>query len=612
MTEDINKHLNISNKLFDDSSQNPIIPTHNDFKKETKSIENNLFFEQDSDEDLFAKNTSKPEIEKQKTDSSKNVKLSRPIFSDSDSDEELFSSKLSTTKEIASHSNINNNTTKLLNSSSDDDLFNIKSTDIKSILKQKTISFSPEIHDTVVNESNQIKNEIKQNSEFPIVEESITEILEKKIINEIKNNSEEFIIEADTAVIRKEFSPNNNTLDNNIIEPPSMNNTRIQSNQKSLSSPSTNKFSHFFSSDEDDLDDDIFLNVNESNKKNIKKNQVISNLNKVIKNRNDDVHRSKVEMFDSSSDDDIFNTKKSNNLIFTKSSKLVNSKEIKSIESQPSNDCAVIKVKKTEHIDKTNVIEKTIMDENKKNILSLLSDDDENYFSFNNISDSSMNLSNSENLNENLKSMSSSSEEFLSPQIDTKNEFFQNSSPNSSLDSKIEELFIKRDIDKSKNETLKMSEDKKIQNKIFSDHDEQQQLSLNSNIQIENSKIECKVVSSLVTNLNDCKNEESFDEKKQIDTSKNEKLPSSITKTKIQTIKSSSFSSSDDQYQLSFNSNNPNESSQKEVEVISSISEFNTYAKESIEDSTDGSSFSSLNLKNETPKKLPGIVNFFI
>lgn len=614
--DDINKDLNIPKKLSDNSSQNAI--AHKDFKKETKSIRNHSLFEQDSDDDLFAEKKSyvipisKPEIVKQKEDLSKNVKLSRPIFSESDSDEEFFNSKSSIAKEIASHS-IDNNTTRLIDSSSDDDLFNIKSNNNKSILKQNAISFSSQVHDTI-NESKKVNNDIKENLKFHVEKESVKDIL-NKTIDESKNYSEVSSIKADNAVLEKEFLPNNNNLNSNFIEPPSTD-TIIQINQKSSNSSSTNKFSNLFSSDEDDLDDDIFFNVNESNKKIIKKDQTISNSTKLVINMNDDIYGSKVDMFDSSSDDDIFkfSTNKSSNLISTENNKQAVSKEIKSREPQLNDNCVDNQIPKIEH--NINVIEKNQVDKKNTNVFNLLSDDeeDENYLSFNNNSDSSMNLSNSQNENENKKAMSSSSEEFFSPQIDIKNDLFQALSPKSSLDNKVQKSLKENEIDESKNETLNIFKDKKIHSNIslmFSSYDDEQQLSFNSNIQIENSETGSEVISSSSNssfeNVNDFKNQESFIENKQIASSIKEKLPI-FTEIKVQDIKSSIFPSND-KHLLLFNSNNLNESSKKEIKVIYPISDVNTYSEDLLKDSIDGSSFSSLSSNNETVKKLPGIVN---
>lgn len=573
----------VSNK-FDDSSQNLVSSTHKDLKKEAKA-KKNLFFEQESDDDLFVAKTSnavptpKAEIsEKEKP--FKNVKLSGNIFSESDSDEDFINST-SATKEIASHSTKDNSTKTLDSSSSDDDLFNIKPS-IKEPNKKSELFSSQVCNDSVI-KSKQIHNEIKQKTTTSVEKNSVKQILNEDIFSEAKNNIEESSVGIKNTDTRNIFSPNNDTLNSNIIGSASKDNTLLKGNQQSSNSQCKKKINTLFSSDEDDLDDDTFFNVSKSNQNNVKKDQLKNNSTELFKSENE-LNEAKVEMFNSSSDeDDIFNNKKSNNnSVFTNISTQNDSNEIE-IKTKPNDTCTI--VNQVENTVKISPVEK------KTNVFSLLSDDEEEdiCLSFDStISDGSPKLYSSQKINESIKNISTSTEEFFSPQFDPKNkDIFLNSS-GEVFDNKNQELHDKK--------------------KVFSSVNDE--LSLSSNNPTTNSKKETIEVHSTSNsspeNLIDSKKPEPFS-KKVIDIFNAEKLHVSKEST-VQENKSTIFSSSDDdEQQLLINSNDLNENLKK-IEIGQTLDNNTNFKTISSKDSIDGSSFSSISSKNETTKKLPGIL----
>lgn len=425
---------------------------------------------------MFLKKTSnvipalKPEISIQKGNIIKK-KSSRTIFSESDSDEEFLKTK-STTIEKVPYNISNNDSTNILDSSSEDDLFNIQSYN-KLILKPESALISSPVH-KVLSETNPIKNEIK--SKTSIKNENIkdTRILNERIIDELKKNSEELNGKTNNIVNKNE------SLSNDIIEfSQSTNKTMIQSNKKSLDFQHSKKLNNLFSSDEDDLDDNTYFNVSNSNTNYIKTNKIISNMDKVEYHTSDELKSdTKVEIFDSSSDDDIFNTDKlKKNLISTKNIKEPIIQEIKNIELKSNDNCAIIdQEKSTVVIDKKNTT-------GNRNIFSSLSDDeDDDYLSINSVSDTSMNTTSIETINKNIQITSSSSKEFLNVQIDTKNDdIFQNLSSENLLNKNQNSVKV-IDINMPKNETLGSSCKENIIKSIF------------SNVPNENSKIESKTV----------------------------------------------------------------------------------------------------------------------
>lgn len=588
--EDIKKDLNITNKFVDNSNPNSVTVAHKDLIKETKPIKKRSLFDQESDDDdLFTNKTAtvfpakKPEILESKKSLIKDKKLSRNIFSESDSEEEFMDSKPKT-KEFSSHSIIDDNSRKPLDSSSDDDLFSIKSIN-KTITKEKPVISSSSIFVEVLNKSNEIKHVPKS----PIQENKVTGILNKEVIDELKKYSVNSI-GSDIKVTEKESLQNKNTLNSNIL---------IQSNQKPSISKHTKKLGNFFSSDEDDFDDDDLFNVNVPNKNKINKDQPISNANVSGQNIN---HGSKVNLFDSSSDDDIFITKKpNNNPASSISSKQSRFNEIKNISISKEIDDSAIN-NKIPNIDNVNLTRKDIKDKSNTNTFSLLSDDeeDENYLSFDkNISDASMGVSNNQNINEKISTVNLSSEK-LSPQMDQNNQdMFQNTS-DTLKNSKSHESFNEKQPSQSKNEII--SNENTIQsnkNSIFSSSDDEQQLFFSPKIQNEK---ETKIISQ-TSNLSP----------KNVLNNKSQEFNEEDTKTTTlhissentnQGIKSSIVSSSDEVKPTSFNSNFQNVNTIEEIKAIRPTSDL------SLKDSIDGPYFSSPNSKDETSKKIPGKANF--
>jgi len=605
--EDVKKDFNITNTLVDNSNPNSVTVKHEDLIKETKPIKKRSLFDQESDDDdLFTNKTVfpaiKPDILESKKSLSKDKKSSRNIFSESDSDEEFMDSKLKT-KELHSHSIIDNNSTKPLDSSSDDDLFSIKSINKTLPIEKSVISSSPVLVE-VLNKSNEIKHVPKPS---PLQENKVTGILNKVVIDELKKYSVNSSV-ADNKVTENESLPNKNTLNSNVMEFPNNDNIMVQSNQKSSISKPTKKLSNFFSSDEDDFDDDTFFNVNVPNKNSIYKDQPISNAKELGQNIKNELSGSKVNLFDSSSDDDIFITNKPNNNLASSISKKQSSfNEIKDMNiSKEIDDCAIIN--KIPNIDNINQTGNYIIDKNSTNTFSLLSDDDEdeNYLSFDkNISDASINVSNNQNIREKILTVSLSSEE-LSPQMDQKNQDTFHNTLDSLQNSKNHESFSKKEIlipSQPKNEII--SNENTIQSNkssILSSSDDEQQLIFSPKIENENSNKETKMISPtsnlLPENVLNNRNQESSNEKD----IKITKLPISSENTN-QGIKNSTVSSSDDVKPISFNSNIQNVNTIKEIKMICPTSDL------SLKDSIDGPYFSSQNSKNETSKKVPGIAN---
>lgn len=593
--EDIKKDFNISNKFVDNSNPNSVIIERKDLIKETKPMKKRSLFDQESDDDDFFTNKTatvfpaiEPGILESKESLTKDKKLSRNIFSESDEDEDFMDSKLKT-KELVSHSIIDNNSTKPLDSSSDDDLFNIQSIN-KTILKEQSEISSSPILVEVSNKSNEIKPQV---SKPTIPEKKITGILNKELIDKLED------CPVNSSVTEKKLLPNNNMLNN--TESPNNDNIMIQSNQKPPILKQTKKFSNFFSSDEDDFDDDTLFNVIETNTNRINKDQPNSNAKELGQNKNYELNRSKVNLFDSSSDDDIFITNKPSSI----SKKESSLSEIKNIDtSKQTEDRAIIL--NMPNIDKINQTGNDIIDKSNTHTFSLLSDDDddedddedEKYLSFDkNISDASMNVSNDQSINDKILTVSLSSEEFLSPQMDQKNQDIFQSTPDNLKISKDHESFSQKEIHMPKNENTFQSN----KSSIFSNSDDDQ-FFFSPQIKNENSYKESKIIPP-TSNLSDenllnYKNQESFNENDIKTTS----LPISSENTN-QDFKNSIDSSSDDDKPISLNSNIQNVNIIGETKVICPPPDL------SLKDSIDGPIFSSQNSKNETSKKIPGKAN---
>jgi len=597
--EDIKKDFNSSNKIVHNSNPNSVTVEHKDSIKETKPMKKRSLFDQESDDDdLFTNKTAtvfpaiKSDILESKESLIQDKKLSRNIFSESDSDEEFMDTKLKT-KVLSSHSIVNNNSTKPLDSSSDDDLFSIQSIN-KTIPKKNSVISSSPILVEVLNKP----NEIKHVSKLPIQENKLTGILNKEVIDELEKNLVNSSV-TDNKVTEKKSLPNKNTLNSNDMESTNNDNILIQSNQKSSILKQTKKLSNFFSSDEDDFDDDTLFNANETNKNSINKDQPISNAKELDQNKNYELRKSKVNLFDSSSDDDIFITNKPSSISRKESS----FNEIKNMDIlKQTDDCAIIN--EIPNIDKINQTRNDIIDKNNTNTFSLLSDDDEdeNYLSFDkNISDASINVSNNQSVNEKILTVSLSSEEFLSPQMDQKNQDMIISTPDNLQNDKDHESVSQKEIHMPKND-IKGNENTFQNNKssIFSSSDDEQ-LIFSPQIKNENSYTESKMIpptSNLSQeNLLNNKNQESFNES-DIKTT----LPISSENTN-QDVNISIVSSSDDGKPISFNSNVQSVNTIEKTKMICPPSDL------SLKDSIDGPILSLSNSKNETSKKIPGKAN---
>lgn len=589
IAEDIKTDFNISNKLVDNSNPNSATVAHKVLIKETKPMKKRSLFDQESDDDDLSTTVfpaSKPEISESKESLMKDKKSSRNIFSESDSDEEFMDSKLKT-KELASHSVIDKNLTKPLDSSSDDDLFSTKSNN-KTIPKKKSVKSSSPILVEVLNKSNAIEHISKPR----IHENKPTGLLNKAVIDELKKYSVKSSV-ADNKVTDKELLPNEKTVNSNIM---------IQSNQKPSIPKQTKKFSNFFSSDEEDFDNDSLFNSNEPNKNTINTHQPISNVKELGQNINYELRGSKVNLFDSSSDDDLFiNNKPNSNFAFSINRKQSSSNDIKNIDtSKEIDDCAIIN--EIPNIDMINQT-RNDMDKNNTNTFNLSSDDDEgeNYLSFDkNISDASINVSNNQSINKKISTVSLSSEEFLSPQMDQKNQNMLQNTPDSLQNSSDHDSFNQKEIHIPKN-VIKTNETTIQNNKssIFSSSDDEQHLNFSPQLQNESSNEESKIISSTSNlspeNVLNNKNQESLDE----NDIKTTALPISSENTN-QAIKNSKVSNIDDRKPISLNSNIQNVNTIEEINVIRPTSDL------SLKDSTDGPFFSSPNSKSELSKRIPG------
>lgn len=467
--------------MFDNSNHNPVsVANKKDNKNDSEPIKKRLLFDQDSDdEDLFAKKTQvkvppsklEPEMSKKQENLSKNIKGSRTIFSDSDSDEDFMKSK--SIKDVASHSVVDNNQSKLLDSSSDDDLFSFKSTSSTSKIKQKSKIFSTRDNIEVVNKSNEIKKEVEQNSKLLTKDKEVNAVFNKKSTN-LENSSEG----TGNAIIKKDSASSTNILCTNIKESQSVDSKIIQSSQKSFNTLHTKKINNLFSSDEDDFDDNLLFNVNKSNA-NVKKDQIVSN---VIK-------------FNSSSDDEMYDTNRSNNnLISAKHEKQLDSNEIIGDSEPIDNNSAIIsEAQKT--LDKINLTGNNYTDKKNTNVFSLLSDDDDNdESSFNKIIHSGpLNIPGTQN----NSIMNSSHEDFssCSSPMNMKNEDnIQNSSlnENQELSNKKDTALLKVKV--SAEADIKIQSNKS--SSLFSNSDSEEDSLLNSKIINKTEKI-CSILDSI-------------------------------------------------------------------------------------------------------------------
>jgi len=574
---------NISDKLHDDSSQNPLTSARNKYAiKETNPIKKRSFFEQDSDdEDLFSQKTPRvsipsSEIPIQKDNSGESAKLLRTMFSESDSDEDFLSSK--SNNKLSSHPTVGDNTNKYLDSSSDDDLFNNK-----SILKERS-----KIQDEEFIEKKKINSVTEQKSKYSIEEKNLKEVMNKELIDELKRKSVNSSVTVNKLVIKEDLTQ--------------------QSNQKSSNSQHTKSFSNLFSSDEEDLDDSKLFNVNESHRNCVKDKPHSTHL---VENLSNEYCTSKMDMFDSSSDDDILNVIKANKNVGSSNTSLKSdSKEIKNLEPKPNDDYVVInQVQKSENGAEVNSNQKNVSNQKTTNVFSLLSDDeDDDDLSFNNIPNNSINLFSSQKIIE-----SSPSEDLLSLSNDPNDIINKNniqvSLPKDISDYKSETLFNKNKMDLSKNEPLVSSKENKTQNGksfIFLSDDDDEQLQIKSEEQTK---------STLNMPFKDCpdsKKQESLSNK-ETDISKQEATNKSIENS-IQSNKLSSFLCGDNEQKVSCNKMVQNEISKndlnKVIHKISDSSPKEIILKKSLshKDSVDGSYFSLPNSSEETPKKLPGII----
>lgn len=579
----INKDLNNSYKLPSDPHQNQVISLHKDSIDETnnRNKTRSLFEQNSDDEDLFSEKTSsvisisKSEIKEQKGNPIENTKLPRSIFSESDSDEDFLNSKPNI-KEV-SYSKVDDTNT-LLNSSSDDDLFNEK-----SILKQKSLQSSFQVHNEKLEKKN---NKLEQILQSPAEKKSTNEVINKEVSEELKSNLENSSGITNDLIIEKTLFQNNKILNSNSMESSSTDYKINQNNQIPFNSQLKNKVTTLFSSDEDEFDDNTFFNAIESNKNYIKKEEFISGSTNLVKNVNNELRASKVNMFDSSSDDDIFNTETNNILARSKISKHSDSKEI----NNDIND-VINQVQKLKNIDKIDLIDESIVAENTTNILNLLSDDDndDDYLSFNNVSASQMKA----------ESMSLLSEEALKSEMNiTNKDTIESLSSENIFNSKNQEpMFASKENITQNNKLFLSSSNNNDEQQLLSSFKEETNISdLSSNLSFKNSFDNEKQESSINNKINMPKSET-------INVSKNNL---------IEHDKSSSFLKSNDDEEVLSNLKIQTENSEsEEKKVISQTPDSNTNSKDFLKDLVDGTTFSSLpNSRNEETKKLPGTVNF--
>lgn len=476
-------------------------------RNDNKLTKSRSLFEQDSDnEDLFATvpviSSPKLEIVSKKQNSDNNVKVSRTIFSESDSDEDFMNSK--SIKKHTASTVVKNDQMKLLNSSSDDDLFDIKSASNTSTINHKSIIFSSQGNNKIINKSKTKEKETNQKSKLFLEETDSKEILDKKNVNLTTKSSEKSSVVVPNIAIENDLFENKTILTSNNEEFKSVCNT-VTPNTNNFSNPINKNINNLFSSDEDDFDDNTLFNVDKNNA-NQDPNQTNPSATKLTTNTNNIFHESKVELFDSSSDDDIFFTNKStSNCLSTDKRKQSSSNEINSIDISKSNsDNAIInQTQTTENIDKINLNKKNVLDKTNTNVFSLLSDDDDDDLSFNNkMFSGPLNLSDVQSMNKNVKVVKLSSEELSHstlPVVLKNEDILQNPSSN-----KDPELFS--NIATSKSDTFSTVEDTMSHEKspIFSSSDDQQFLS-NSKTEDENFENKTKEISSIFDYIIDLK-----------------------------------------------------------------------------------------------------------
>ncbi|XP_050441467.1 WASH complex subunit 2-like [Adelges cooleyi] len=273
----------ISNNLTEDKK----LPVINKVSK-TKKVRSFFDVDTDSDEEnFFAKKanvTSGKPVNSKKIETSEDVRNVVGIFSESDPDEDLPISQPSKKNVASSH------TIKLLDSSSDDDLFNVKPSKSKSAL---TLSNNTD-KNVFENSKAKAHGELKSSSEHNRTE--------KKIIDNNKDcrvNSSPIVLD-------------NNSVLNNEVKSSDAESVKPQiSNTISTTTKEKKTSSFLFSSDEEDA----LFNVNKSTKiidgNNVLPSQshtvnITSNVLSNVRNE------SKLDLFDSSSDDDdLFNMSKS-------------------------------------------------------------------------------------------------------------------------------------------------------------------------------------------------------------------------------------------------------------------------------------------------------------
>lgn len=593
----------ISDKLHDNSSHNQLKSARNKCViKETNPIKKRSFFEQDSDdEDLFSEKTPRvpvlsSEIPIQKDNSGENAKLFSTVFSESDSDEDFLSSK--SNNKFSTHPTVSNSTNKCLDSSSEDDLFNNK-----SISKEKS-----KIQDEEFTEKEQINSVTEQKSKYPVQEKNVKEVMNKELIAELKRKSINSSVTVNKSDSKEDFSPSRNIFNSNYMESSSIQSRTQQSNQKSSNSQHTRSFSNLFSSDEDDLDDSKLFNVNESNRKCVEDKSLLTKLVRNVSIENNST--SNMDMFDSSSDDDIFNIIKANNNVGSSNTSLKsNSKKIKNLEPEQNDDYVVInQVQKSENSAEINSNQKNVSNQKTTNVFSLLSDDeDDDVLYFNSIPNNSMSLFSSQKIIE-----SSPSEDLLSLPNDSNDTINKDTIQKSLLrdvsDYKSETLFNENKMDIPENESFVISKENKTQNGksfiLLSDNDDEQ-------LQIKSEEQTKLTLNMPFKNCLDSEKQESLSNK-ETDISKQE---ATYIENSIQSNKLSPFLCGDNE-QVSCNLIVQNENSKndlnKVIHKISDSSPKEITLKKSLfnKDSVDGSSFSLPNSIEGTPKQFPGISYF--